>query len=206
MRVWPGQPYPLGATWDGEGVNFAIFSENATGVSLCLFDAHADATERIRIPIAERSDQIWHCYLPDVKPGQLYGYRVAGPYDPAQGNRFNPAKLLIDPYARAISNSITWSSALLGYREDAAEDLLPDTVDSAAFMPKCVVVDPAFDWGNDRSPQIPWNRTVIYEAHVKGMTKLHPDVPEKLRGTYLGLCSDPMIEHLLALGVTAIEL
>ncbi|MEO7086143.1 MAG: glycogen debranching protein GlgX [Gemmatimonadaceae bacterium] len=206
MRVWPGQPYPLGATWDGHGVNFAIFSENATSVFLSLFARAGDANETETIALRERTDHIWHCYLPDVQPGQLYGYRVAGPYDPPAGNRFNPAKLLIDPYARAISNSITWNSALLGYREGAESDTSPDPVDSAGFMPKCVVVDPTFDWGNDRSPRIPWNRTVIYEAHVKGMTKLHPDVPEKLRGTYLGLCSDPMIEHLLALGVTAVEL
>ena len=151
MRVWPGQPYPLGATWDGEGVNFALFSENATGVELCLFDAHGDAKERERIPIVERSDQVWHCYLPDVRPGQLYGYRVHGPYAPEEGHRFNPNQLLIDPYAKAITGAIKWSDALFAYQVGSdREDLEPDPADSAGGMPKCVVVDPAFTWGNDR--------------------------------------------------------
>ena len=207
MRVWPGDPYPLGATWNGQGVNFAIFSERATGVELCLFDDPHDATESARIQLRERTDQVWHCYLPDARPGQLYGYRVHGPYAPERGHRFNPAKLLIDPYAKAISGGINWSNALYAYKIGSARaDLEPNPADSAAGMPKCVVVDPAFTWGNDRPLHIPWSRTVIYECHVKGMTMLHPHVPPKLRGTYLGLATEPIIDHLLSLGVTAVEL
>ncbi|HEX5580512.1 MAG TPA: glycogen debranching protein GlgX [Gemmatimonadaceae bacterium] len=207
MRVWPGQPYPLGATWDGEGVNFAIFSENATGVELCLFDGPEDATESVRLPLRERNDQIWHCYLPDARPGQLYGYRVHGPYDPNEGHRFNPHMLLIDPYAKAISGTIKWSNALFAYKVGGPqEDLELSDSNSAGGMPKSVVVDSAFTWGDDRPPRTPWNRTVIYEAHVKGMTQLHPGVNPRWRGTYLGMASDPIIDHLLALGVTAVEL
>jgi glycogen operon protein len=207
MRVWPGQPYPLGATWDGEGVNFALFSENGTAVELCLFDDPNDAIEKARLPVRHRHDQIWHCYLPDVRPGQLYGYRVHGPYKPEEGHRFNPAQLLIDPYAKAISGTITWSNALFGYKVGSPrEDLEPSTDDSAAGVPKSVVVDPAFTWGNDRPPRIPWNRTVLYETHVKGMTIRHPEVEPRHRGTFLGLASEPVIDHLLSLGVTAVEL
>jgi isoamylase len=207
MRVWPGQPYPLGASWDGQGVNFAIFSESATAVELCLFNHQDDAVESDKILLRERTDQVWHCYLPDVRPGQFYGCRVHGPYEPENGNRFNPAKLLIDPYAKAISGAITWSNALFAYDVGGTrEDLEPDPHNSAGGVPKCVIIDPAFTWEDDRPLRIPWNRTVIYECHVKGMTKLHPDVPESLRGTYLGLCSDPIVEYLLALGVTAVEL
>ena len=207
MRVWPGNPYPLGATWDGEGVNFAIFSENATGVELCLFAGPNDAVELTRINLRERNDQIWHCYLPDARPGQLYGYRVFGPYEPDRGHRFNPNCLLIDPYAKAISGTIRWRDTLFGY--DIASrrgDLEMSRRNSAGDMPKSVVVDSAFTWSSDRSPRTPWNQTVIYECHVKGMTRLHPLVPDNLRGTYLGLSSDPVIEHLLSLGVTAVEL
>ncbi|HEX3157301.1 MAG TPA: glycogen debranching protein GlgX [Gemmatimonadaceae bacterium] len=205
VRVWPGSPYPLGATWDGEGVNFALFSENATGVELCLFE-RVDGTET-RIPVCERDDQIWHCYLPDVRPGQLYGYRVHGPYAPEEGHRFDPSQLLIDPYARAINGTIQWSDALFAYRVGGPnEDLELNHQDSAPYLPKCVVVDPAFTWGDDRRPRTAPNRTVIYETHVKGMTIQHPDVPERLRGTYLGLASEPVVEHLLSLGVTAVEL
>ena len=207
MRVWPGAPYPLGATWDGEGVNFAIFSENATGVTLCLFDSHADAKERYRIPMVERSDQIWHCYLPDIRPGQLYGYRVDGPYAPQEGHRFNPNQLLIDPYAKAISGAIQWSDALFAYKVGSpGQDLEMSNADSAGGMPKSVVIDSAFTWGNDAPPRTPWNRTVIYEAHTKGLTIRHPDVPEEIRGTYLALSSDAVIDHLLSLGITALEL
>jgi len=207
MRVWPGEPYPLGATWDGQGVNFALFSENATAVDLCLFNREDDAVESDMISVRERTDQVWHCYLPDVRPGQFYGYRVHGPYDPANGNRFNPAKLLIDPYAKAISGSIRWSNALFAYRVGSErEDLEPDPDNSAGGVPKCVVIDPAFTWEEDRPLRVPWHRTIIYECHVKGMTKLNLDVPEHLRGTYLGLCSDPIIEYFLALGITAVEL
>ena len=207
MRVWPGLPYPLGATWDGEGVNFALFSENATGVELCLFDGMNDAIQRETIKVWERSDQVWHCYLPDVRPGQLYGYRVHGPYNPGEGHRFNPAKLLIDPYTKAISSPIKWSNALFAYKiGDPGGDLTIDPGNSAGGMPKSVVVDSAFTWGDDRPLRTPWNRTVIYEAHVKGMTIAHPQVPERLRGTFLGLVSDAVLDHLLSLGITAIEL
>ena len=206
MRVWPGQPYPLGATWDGEGVNFAIFSENATGVELCLFNHEDDATESAKIPIREQTDQVWHCYLPDVRPGQYYGYRVHGPYQPDEGHRFNPAKLLIDPYAKAITGSIKWSNAVFAYKVGGQEDLEPDPDNSAGRVPKSVVIDNAFTWENDQRPTTPWNRTVIYECHVKGMTIKHPEVPEHLRGTYLGLAADAMLDYFHMLGVTAVEL
>ncbi len=207
MRVWPGQPYPLGAHWDGSGVNFAIFSQNATGVELCLFNQSGDAQDGARIPLREHTDQIWHCYLPDVRPNQLYGYRVSGPYKPEEGHRFNPNMLVLDPYAKAISGTIKWSNALFAYDVGGPqEDLQASSENSAGGMPKCVVVDSAFTWGDDRSPSTPWNRTVIYETHVKGMTMLHPDVDPRLRGTYLGLASEPVVDHLLSLGVTAVEL
>jgi isoamylase len=207
MRVWPGTPHPLGATWDGEGVNFALFSEHATAVELCLFDGPDTPAESRRIPVRERTNHVWHAYLPDVRPGQLYGYRVAGPYAPARGQRFNPHKLLLDPYARAISGRVQWSDAQFGYAiGDPAADLSFTTRDSAAEMPRSLVVDTAFSWGDDRPPNIPWSQTVIYECHVKGMTARHPGVPEALRGTYLGLASDPILDHLLSLGVTAVEL
>ena len=207
MRVWPGQPYPLGATWDGAGVNVAIFSENATCAELCLFDGADDGVERERIRMQERTDQVWHCYLPDVRPGQFYGFRVHGPYDPASGHRFNPAKLLIDPYAKAITGTIRWSDSLFAYAVGSqSEDLEPTTDDDASRVAKSVVIDSAFTWQDDKPLQIPWNRTIIYECHVKGMTMRHPDVPEKLRGTYLGLSSEPMLEYFKSLGVTAIEL
>ncbi len=192
MRTRPGSPYPLGATWDGSGVNFALFSENATAVELCLFDAKEDNRELARLRITEQTDQVWHTYLPEVRPGQLYGYRVQGPYDPAGGHRFNPAKLLLDPYAKAIDSAIRWSDALFGYAVGTPDaDLGRDGRDSAASMPKSVVIDPAFTWGDDRPPRIPWNQTVIYEVHVKGFTARHPDVPEALRGSYAGLSSPP---------------
>ena len=206
MRIWPGQPYPLGATWDGEGVNFAIFSESASGVELCLFNHEDDAIESAKVQLREHTDQVWHCYLPDVRPGQYYGYRVHGPYKPEDGQRFNPAKLLIDPYAKAITGAIKWSNAVFAYKVGAKEDLEPDPDNSAGGVPKSVVVDNAFTWEGDRHPRTPWNRTVIYECHVKGMTVKHPYVPEPLRGTYLGLCADPMIDYFKSLGVTAVEL
>ncbi|HVL82061.1 MAG TPA: glycogen debranching protein GlgX [Actinomycetota bacterium] len=207
MRIWPGKPYPLGATWDGEGVNFAIFSENATGVELCLFDDPDDPKESRTVSLRERTDLIWHVYLPDARPGQLYGFRVDGPYDPGRGHRFNPAKLLLDPYAKAISGTVQWSDAIFGYTiGDPREDLAPDPRDSAPGMPRCVVIDPAFTWGDDRPPKVPWNRTIIYEAHVRGMTMMHPAVPDELRGTYLGIASDPIVDHLVDLGITSLEL
>ncbi len=207
MRAWPGTPYPLGATWDGEGVNFAIFSELATGVKLCLFDLPDDAKPTVEIDLHERTDLIWHCYLPDIRPGQLYGYRIDGPYEPQAGHRFNPNKLLVDPYAKAISGQVEWTDAMYGYTiGDDAGDLSFDIRDDAGDMPKCIVIEPVFTWGDDRKPGTPWNRTLIYECHVRGMTMRHAHVPEELRGTYLGMASDPVIDHLLSLGVTAVEL
>ncbi|MGV8892972.1 MAG: glycogen debranching protein GlgX [Burkholderiaceae bacterium] len=204
--VWPGKPYPLGATWDGEGVNFALFSEHAEKVELCIFESKG-RQEMQRIAMRERTDQVWHCYLPDARPGLLYGYRVYGPYDPKRGHRFNPNKLLLDPYAKAIVGTIRWSDAQFGYRVGSPNvDLSFDRRDSAPGMPKCRVIDSAFTWGDDRPPRIAWHETVIYEMHVKGFTALHPEVPAQLRGTYAGLATAPAIEHLLRLGITAVEL
>ena len=207
MRVWPGSPHPLGATWDGEGVNFAIFSEHATGVKLVLFDGAESGEPTATIEMSEKTDFIWHTYLPDARPGTLYGYRVDGPFEPGDGHRFNPSKLLLDPYAKAVSGPVRWNDDLYGYVVgDEQQDLSFDTRDSASAMPKSIVIDPAFTWQDDRAPRTPWNQTVIYEAHVRGMTARHPAVAPHLRGTYLGLASDPIIDHLLSLGVTAIEL
>jgi glycogen operon protein len=203
----PGAPYPLGATWDGRGVNFALFSEHATKVELCLFESTDARTESRRVPLAEQTDMVWHVYLPDVRPNQLYGYRVHGAYDPESGHRFNPAKVLVDPYAKAIARTVRWDDAMFGYRiGDPAADLSRDDRDSAAFAPLAAVIDPAFDWQGDRPPATPWHKTVIYEAHVKGFTALHPDVRPDLRGTYAGLAEPAVIAHLQRLGVTAIEL
>jgi glycogen operon protein len=203
--MWPGSPHPLGATWDGEGVNFALFSEHGRGVDLCLFDA--DGRETARVALRERTAGVWHGYLPDVRPGQRYGYRVHGPYAPAEGHRFNAHKLLLDPYARAIDGPVAWHESMLGYRAgDPDGDLSFSDLDSAPHVPKSVVVDAAFTWGEDIRPATPWTKTVIYECHVKGTTARHPGVPERLRGTYLGLASDAILDHLLALGVTAVEL
>jgi len=207
MRIWPGLPYPLGATWDGTGVNFALFTEHAAAVELCLFDMREDFKETQRIRLPERTDQIWHGYFPDLKPGQHYGYRVHGPYEPGKGHRFNPNKLLLDPYARVIGRPLKWDPSLYGYKVgDSAADLSFDDRDSAAFAPLSLVVDAAFTWGDDRSPRIPWNRTVIYEMHVKGFTRRMPGVPEQYRGTYMGLATEAAINHLVRLGVTTIEL
>ena len=204
--VWPGNPYPRGATWDGEGVNFSLFSENATKVELCLFDA-TGRHEVQRIALHEHTDQIWHCYLPEARPGMLYGYRCHGPYDPERGHRFNPHKLLIEPYARLLSGPMRWSDAHYGYDpRDPTLDLSFNKRDSAAGTPKCRVIDPAFTWGDDRPPHTPWHDTVIYEVHVRGMTMRHPQVPAPLRGTYAGLATAPVIDHLRRLGVTAVEL
>jgi isoamylase len=204
--VWPGEPYPLGATWDGEGINFALFSENAEKVELCLFDP-TGKTEVERIEMRERTNQKWHCYLPYGRLGQLYGYRVYGPYDPEEGHRFNPNKLLLDPYAKATVGHLDWSYPHFGYRLGAEEeDLSFDERDNAAGMPKCQVVETAFTWGDDRPPRIPWHDTIIYETHVKGFTQRHPNIPPALRGTYAGLASAPAIDHLKRLGVTAVEL
>src|SRR5438876_1801392 len=207
VKIWLGYPYPLGATWLGNGVNFAIFSETATSVALCLFDNVDAPQENMRIPVTEHTDQVWHVFLPDVKPGQLYGYRVNGPYDPKQGMRFNSSKLLLDPYAKAIAGEINWADEMFAYVVgDKLEDLTRDFRDDAWGMPKAVVIDNAFDWGNDKRPGIPLHRSVIYEVHVKGFTKLWSNVPEELRGTYAGVGSAAAIEYLKELGVTAVEL
>ncbi len=203
-RLRPGSPVPLGATWDGSGVNVAIWSEHATAVELCLFDAEVPGREKERIRLTERTDQVWHGRVAGLAPGALYGYRAHGPYAPSDGHRFNPAKLLLDPYARAITGNVTWHDALLGGRGSA--DAEPDGRDSAPYTPRSVVVDGAFDWGDDRPPATPWHRTVIYEAHVKGLTARHPDLPPALRGTYAGLGAPPVIDYLRSLGVTAVEL
>ncbi len=201
MEVWPGQRYPLGATYDGTGTNFALHSEVATKVELCLFDTAG--TEQ-RVELHEVDAYVWHAYIPGVEPGQRYGYRVYGPYDPANGQRCNPAKLLIDPYAKAIDGDIEWDPSVYGYDWDDPDEI--STLDSAAFMPKAVVVNPYFDWGNDRLPNIPYHQSIIYEAHVKGLTMKHPKLPEHLRGTYAGIGHPVIIEHLVKLGITAIEL
>jgi isoamylase len=202
-----GQPYPLGATWDGLGVNFAIFTEHATCVELCLFDGPDAVTESQRLTLPEQTDLVWHGYVLDVRPGQLYGYRVHGPYEPTAGHRFNSNKVVIDPYAKAIGRTVRWSDEMFGYRVgDAAEDLSFDDRDNAAYAPLAAVVDDAFTWGDDVPPRVPWHETLIYELHVKGFTKLHPDVPSPLRGTYTGLASAAAIRHLKSLGITAVEL
>ena len=204
--VWPGSPYPIGAIWDGAGVNFALFSEHAEKVELCLFD-RTGRRETQRLALPERTGRMWHGYLPEARPGLLYGYRVHGPYEPARGQRFNPHKLLLDPYARDIVGGVRWSDAHFGYRVGGRHaDLSIDRRDDAAGMPRCRVVDPAFTWGDDRPPRRPWNETVIYELHVKGFTMLHPEIPPPLRGTCAGLATAPALAHLLALGVTAVEL
>ncbi|MRG99259.1 glycogen debranching protein GlgX [Xanthomonas sontii] len=204
-RIREGLPYPLGATWDGLGVNFALYSAHATKVELCLFDDRGREIERIALP--EYTDEIWHGYLPDARPGQLYGYRVYGPYAPDAGHRFNPNKLLLDPYAKQLVGELKWAPALFGYtigHKDA--DLSFDRRDSAAYMPKCAVIDPAFTWGKDQRPQTPWDSTVIYETHLRGTTMRHPSVPEAWRGTFSGLKVDEVVEHIKRLGMTAVEL
>ena len=206
LAVWPGHPYPLGATWDGEGVNFALFSEHAEKVELCLFDPKGRRTTHT-IEMRWQTDQVWHCYLPEARPGTLYGYRVYGPYDPAAGHRFNPKKLLLDPYAKDLSGQLRWSDALFGYKVGHSDtDLAMDRRDSAAGMFKSRVIDPAFTWGDDKPLRTPWHDTVIYELHVKGFTARHPDIPPQLRGSYAALATAPAIEHLKRLGVTAVEL
>ncbi|MDQ1372802.1 MAG: isoamylase, partial [Actinomycetota bacterium] len=201
MQVWPGQPFPLGANYDGMGTNFSLFSEIADRVELCLFDE--DGTET-RIDVPESTAYCWHAYVPNVGPGQRYGFRVHGPYAPDQGHRCNPNKLLLDPYGKAFEGQVEWDQAVFPYPFGDPDGRNDD--DSARFMPKAVVTNPFFDWDNDRHPRTPFHETLIYETHVKGMTILHPDVPEDQRGTYAGLASPPIIEHLKRLGVTAVEL
>jgi len=201
-----GLPHPLGATWDGKGTNFALFSAHATKVEICLFDS-TGKTETGRIELPEYTDQIFHGYLPDVGPATFYGYRVHGPYEPDAGHRFNPNKLLLDPYARAHAGRLFWDPAVFGYKMESGDDTTFDERDSAPFMPKCVVVDPDFDWqGEPGRQRVPWNHTVIYEAHVKGLTKLNPKVPEPIRGTYAGFGSRPVVDYIKSLGVTTVEL
>src|SRR5947208_358179 len=207
VKTFLGYPHPLGATWMGNGVNFVIFSEHAIGVELCLFDSIEDAKEDVRIPLKERTDQVWHVFLPDAQPGQLYGFRVSGPYEPERGLRFNSSKLLIDPYAKAIVGAVSWADEMFGYVIGGEkEDLTQDFRDDAWGVPKSVVIDSRFDWQNDRRPAIPLHESMIYEVHVKGFSKLWRDLPEQLRGTYAGVGSPPAIDYFKKLGVTAVEL
>ena len=207
ILIYPGSPFPLGATWDGQGVNFAIYAENATGVELCLFNSREDQTESAKIRIEDRTHHVWHVYLPGLKPGQLYGYRVHGSYEPQYGHRFNPNKFLIDPYAKAISGSVRWHDSLFGYEIGHPDaDLSFSEIDSAPFMPRALVIDPNFNWEEDKFPRIPYHKTIIYETHVKGFTKLHPEIPEKIRGTYSALAHPVVIKYLKDLGITAVEL
>ena len=205
-RVTEGTPFPLGASWDGLGVNFALFSAHATRVELCLFDERGE-TEIERIELPEYTDEIWHGYLPDARPGQVYGYRVYGPYEPEAGHRFNPNKLLIDPYAKQLVGKLQWSEALFGYTiGDPAGDLSFDERDSAPFVPKCKVIDSAFTWGEQPSLRTPWDRTVIYETHLRGISMRHPAVPERQRGTCAGLTNPELLRHIRELGVSSVEL
>ena len=207
LKILPGSPSPLGATWDGQGTNFALYSQHADRVELCLFDARDPSREYERAELKNVTRHVWHAYIPGVRPGQLYGYRVHGPYDPESGHRFNPAKLLIDPYARAIAGVVDWNAAVFPYRMgDASGDLARDDADNAAGMPKSVVVEQFFDWDGDRPPETPLHASVIYEVHVKGFTATHPDVPESQRGTYAALANPTVIDYLKSLGVTAVEL
>ncbi|WP_182903165.1 glycogen debranching protein GlgX [Microbispora sp. H10830] len=200
-EVWPGEPYPLGATWDGVGTNFSVFSEAAERVELCLYD---DRGEETRVDLPEVDGFVWHGYVPGIMPGQRYGFRVHGPYRPDHGHRCNPSKLLLDPYAKAIEGSVRWNESLFSYH--FADPARLNTVDSAPYMPKNVVVNPFFEWGNDRPPRTPYHETVIYEAHVRGLTMRHPAVPERQRGTYAGLSHPAVLDHLQSIGVTAVEL
>jgi glycogen operon protein len=201
VRIWPGRPYPLGATWDGVGTNFSVFSEVATRVELCLFDANGNES---KIDLPETTAFIWHGYLPNVAPGQRYGFRIHGPWEPENGHRCNPAKLLLDPYGKAVEGQVQWNEAVFPYHFNEP-DTSKNDLDSAPFMPKSVVTNPFFDWQSDRNPRHPWHQTIIYETHVKGFTKRHPGVPENLRGTYAGLAHPAAIRHLKSLGVTAVE-
>ncbi len=204
-RIREGLPHPLGATWDGLGVNFALFSAHATKVELCLFD-HDGSTELQRIELPEYTDEVWHGYLPEGRPGMVYAYRVHGPYAPDEGHRFNPNKLLLDPYAKGLVGELTWDPAVFGYTLESADDTSFDERDSAPFVPKCRVIDPAFTWGHDRAPRVPWERTIVYETHVRGFTMRHPTVPEALRGTFAGMTEKSVIDYIKGLGVTTVEL
>jgi isoamylase len=205
--TYPGSPYPLGATWSEEGVNFALYADNATFVELCLFDTGYDMDESVIIRMKERTHHVWHVFVPDIKAGQLYGYRVHGPFSPKEGHRYNPHKLLIDPYAKAIAGTIDWDDSLFGYKiGDPEEDLSLSKLDSAPFIPKSVVINNQFDWQGDKPPKVPYHRSIIYETHVKGFTMLHPDIPENIRGSYAGLAHPLTVGYLKELGITAVEL
>ena len=207
LKSLPGKSFPLGATWDGNGVNFTLYSENATAVELCLFDTDNEDKEFLKFNITEQTDFTWHIYVQGLQPGQLYGFRIHGPYEPENGHRFNPNKLLVDPYSKAISGTLEWNDALFGYIVgDDKEDLSYSETDSAPYIPKSVVIDPGFDWTGDVCPDISYDNSVIYEAHVKGFTKLHPDIPEEIRGTYAAIGHPVTIAYLKKLGITAIEL
>ncbi|MHA7839350.1 MAG: glycogen debranching enzyme, partial [bacterium] len=203
MKVWPGKPYPLGAVWDGQGTNFSLFSEAAERVQLCLFDDSGEEEDRIELPV--RDAFCWHGFLPDVGPGRRYGFRVEGPWAPEEGHRCDASKLLLDPYAKAIEGRVDWDEAVFTHRFDAPESER-NRADSAGRMPRCVVIDPSFDWEEDRPPSTPLHETIIYEVHVKGFTARHPDVPKPLRGTYAGLAHPAALSHLKDLGITAVEL
>ncbi|MDQ3459278.1 MAG: glycogen debranching protein GlgX [Deinococcota bacterium] len=204
MKLWPGKPFPLGATWNGLGVNFALYSEGAKAVELVLFD-HVDDPAPISLSFSERTGPVWHAFIPNLRPGQLYGYRVHGPYAPQSGHRFNANKVLLDPYAKAIGRPLRWDDSLFGY-EIGKDDLSFSSLDSAPYAPLGAVIEDAFEWGDDRSPHIPWEDTIIYETHVKGISQRHPGVDRELRGSYLGLASEPIIDHIKSLGVTTVEL
>ncbi len=208
VHIRPGKPYPRGATWDGIGVNFALHSAHAEKVELLLFRDADDEEPAVTFALPEQTGPIWHGYVVNLRPGQLYGYRVYGPYDPANGHRFNPNKVLLDPYAKAIGRPLRWDDSLFGFdvEDDEEQDLSFSTTDSAPYAPLGAVVEETFAWGNDQSPEIPWEDTIIYEAHVKGMTKRHPEVPEPHQGTYLGMACEPVIDHLKRLGVTTVQL
>jgi isoamylase len=207
ILTYPGSPYPLGATWDGAGVNFAIYAEYATRVELCLFDAPKDTTEKDCVRMADRTNHVWHVYLPGVGPGQLYGYRVDGPFEPQEGHRFNRHKVLIDPYVKAIAGTIKWHDSLFGYdMGHPEEDASFNSADSGPYIPKSVVIDGQFDWEDDQLLKTPYHHSIIYETHVKGFTKLHPGIPEDLRGTYKGMAHPETIKYLQELGITAVEL
>ncbi|HWB91112.1 MAG TPA: glycogen debranching protein GlgX [Puia sp.] len=205
MTIYPGNPYPLGSFWDGKGVNFALYSHNATGVELCLFDEPKGARETAKIKITERTHDVWHGYIPDLKPGQLYGYRVYGPYEPSNGHRFNPAKVLLDPYAKAICTIGDWDDTLFGY-VIGKDDLTPDERDNAEVSPKSAVVDEHFDWEDDQPPKVAYYNTIIYETHVKGFTKLFPGIPDDIKGCFSALAHPDVIDYLKKLGITAVEL
>ena len=205
--ILPGKPYPRGATWDGNGLNVSVFSENAEKIELLLYDSVEEREPSMALTIPYKTASSWHCYLPGIGPGQLYAYRVHGPYEPNEGHRFNSSKALIDPYAKALTGDVIWDDALFGFTVGNPEaDLSFDQRDSSPFIPKSVVVDHSFDWQGDTHLRIPWNETVIYETHVRGLTRLHPEIPDDQRGTYKAAASEPVIKHLTSLGITAVEL